>query len=142
MVHDRRAPHQPRVGSAGHRVAAFLGAEHAGLLLSAPDEQHALGSVETGQVLVRHVVFALSGPKVDEIDTLIGYEPVDVGYEALRDRVHQRGRHEREPAVALEEPDHPELVLKPRLVDVEVHPVDALHLEAHMVFENIGHSAG
>ena len=41
----------------------------------------------------------------------------------------------------LEEPDHPELVLQLGLVEVQVHPVDALHLESHMIGENIPNSA-
>jgi len=44
--------------------------------------------------------------------------------------------------MALEKPDHPKLVLKSRLVEVQIHPVDALHLQRHVITKNVGHSAG
>jgi hypothetical protein len=40
-----------------------------------------------------------------------------------------------------EEPRHAAAVSQPRLLDVESHPVDALHLERHMIGKDIGHSA-
>ncbi len=33
-------------------------------------------------------------------------------------------------------------VLEPRLVNVEIHPVDALHLQGHMIGENISGASG
>jgi hypothetical protein len=44
-------------------------------------------------------------------------------------------------AVANEEGGHPAAVLQPRVVGVEVHPVDALDLEEHMIAGDFGHSA-
>jgi len=61
--------------------------------------------------------------------------------EGLGDPVHQHRRYEREPEMDLKEPDHPELVLEARLVEVQIHPVDALHLERHVVGQDIGHGA-
>jgi hypothetical protein len=37
---------------------------------------------------------------------------------------------------------HPGRVLQPRLVDVEVQPVDALHLERDVLGQDIGDAAG
>ncbi len=88
------------------------------------------------------VVFAFPGSEVDQVDAVIGDEPVDVGHEGFRDRVHQRRGHEREPAMALEEADHPQLVLQTGLIEVQVHPVDALDLQGHMIRKNVGNGAG
>ncbi len=60
----------------------------------------------------------------------------------LRDRVHQRRGRERHAPVPLEEPDDSHRVHQLRLVEVQVHPVDALHLEDHMVIEHVTDSLG
>ncbi len=89
-----------------------------------------------------HVVLALPGAEVDQIHALVGDEAVDGRHEGLRDRVHEHRGHEREPPVELEEAHHPEIVLQTRLVEVEVHPVDALDFQRDVVAEDIGHAAG
>lgn len=47
-----------------------------------------------------------------------------------------------ETPVQVEEADDTELALQRRLIEVQVHPIDALHLEIHTVAENVGHGAG
>ena len=120
---------------------ALLGAEHRRLLLSPPDEQHALVGVKAGQVGQRQVVLTLTRRKAHQVDTLVSDETVDVGYEPFRDGVHQRRGHEREAPAGLEEADHAKLVLEPGLVEVEVHTVDAFDLEGHVLAENLGDAA-
>jgi len=41
-----------------------------------------------------------------------------------------------------EEPRHPRRVLQPRLVDVQIHPVDAIHLERDVLSQDISDAAG
>ncbi len=85
------------------------------------------------------VVLALASGEVHQRHLVLGGEPVDVRDEGLADRVHQRGRGELVPQVGSQEADHPERVLQPRLIHVEIHPVDALHLEVHVLIEDIRH---
>jgi len=44
-------------------------------------------------------------------------------------------------AVTDEEAGHPTAVGQPGNPDVEIHPVDALHLEAHMIVKDIADAA-
>ena len=66
---------------------------------------------------------------------------MDVGDERLGHRVHQRGRGVVVAAVADEEALYPAAVGQPGLPDVEIHPVDRLHLEHHVIVEDIGDTA-
>jgi hypothetical protein len=71
-----------------------------------------------------------------------GDEVVNVRDERLAHRVHQCGRGVQVAAVTSEKSRHPAAVGQARLPDIEIHPVDALHLERHMIGKDIGHSAG
>ena len=142
VVDHRRAAHQPRVAGPGNRVAAFLGAVGQGLLLRPPDKQHPLGAGEAGQVLMGDVVFALPRGKVHQRHALLLDELVDRGHKRLGDGVHQHRGDNRVAPVTLEEPDHAELVLQLGLVEVEVHPVDALDLKRHVLGEDLAGAAG
>jgi len=142
LVDHPGARHDPRVGRAGDRVAPLLCPEHPGLLLRSPDEQHPFRAGEPGQVLGGDVVLALTLGELDQRHVLVPAEPVDRRDEALADRVHQRRGRERRATVPAEEAHHTSRVLQPGLVDVQVHPVDALHLQRHMTGENISGSAG
>jgi len=92
---------------------------------------------EPGQVLLRQVVLALPLREVHHSHLVLPAEPVDRGDEALGHRVHQRRGGERRPAVTTEEPDHPVHMLQTRLIDVEVHAVDRLDLQAHVPGQDI-----
>jgi hypothetical protein len=70
-----------------------------------------------------------------------GDEVMDVADERLAHRIHKRRRGVRVAAVAGEEPGHPAAVSQPGLPDIQVHPVDALHLERHVFGKDIGHGA-
>jgi hypothetical protein len=118
-----------------------LGVPHPGLLLGAADEQHPLLLVEPGQELVGDVVLALALRKADQFQAAGGDEAVDVSDERLGHRVHQRGRGVVVAAVADEEALHPTAVGQPGLPHIQVHPVDRLHLEHHMIVEDIGDAA-
>jgi hypothetical protein len=118
-----------------------LGAPDAGLLLRAPDEQHPLRLGELRQELVGDVVLALALAERQQLQAAGGDEAVDVSDERLGHRVHQGGRGVVVAAVADEEALYPAAVGQPRLPDVEIHPVDRLHLEDDVIVEDIGDAA-
>jgi hypothetical protein len=90
------------------------------------------------QVALGHVVLALARGEVHQGDPLRLDEGVDGGHEVLGHGVHEGRGNEGPAPVVLEEPNDARLVHQLGLVDVEVHPVDALDLQAHVVSEDIG----
>ena len=52
-----------------------------------------------------------------------------------------RGRGDRQTQLTVDEPEQTTRVLQLRHVDVEMHPIDALHLEGHVLGQDISHSA-
>ena len=79
--------------------------------------------------------------KLHQLQAAGGDEAVDVGDERLGHRVHQRRGGVVVAAVADEEALHPAAVGQPGLPHVEIHPVDRLHLEDHVIVEDIGDAA-
>ena len=142
VVDQRGGPHQPRVGRPGDRVVPPLGAPHRGLLLPATDEEHPLGAGKRGQVARGDVVLALPRREMHQIKVVGFHEMVHIGHEPLGHRVHQRCGRILVAAVADEEPGHTPAVLQPPLEDVEVHPVDAFHLEDHMLGQHLSYGTG
>jgi hypothetical protein len=132
--------HDPRIGTA-FGVAAFLGTEQPRLLLSPRDEQHPLSALEGRQVLVHDVVLALTLDEIDPRHALVTGEAAHRLAEGVTDRRQRRGRGDRQPQPPMHEPHQARRVLQLRHVDVEVHPIDALHLEHHMIGQDISHSA-
>jgi len=130
----------PRIGHTG-RVAAALGVKHPGLLLRAADEQHPLLGVKPGQVLVHDVVLALALDEIHPRHSLLAGKPAHRRAEPVGDLPQRGGRGDRQPQLALDVAQQPTGMLKLRHVDVAVHPVDALHLEHHMIVEDIGDGA-
>ncbi len=120
------------------RITPFLGAEHGGFLLCPADEQHALGAAERGQVLVHHVVLALPFGEIDPRHTVDLREAVHRGAERVGDLRQRCRRGDRQPQLPLQIADQPRRELQSRHIDVQIHPVDALHLEAHMLGQDIG----
>jgi hypothetical protein len=94
-----------------------------------------------GQVLVHHVVLALSLGEVHVGHVVRADVAVDVVDECLGHLGHQRRRGVGEPAVAGEELDRPARVLQARLIHVEVHPVDRLDLERDVAGQDVGDTA-
>jgi hypothetical protein len=125
----------PRVGLA-LAVVALLGPEQRGFLLRSPDEHDPLGAasrLEGGQILVHHIVFALPPGKVHPGDLLPRGETVHRSGEPIGDPGQRGGRGDRQAQLTLHIPQQPARVLQLRDVDIEIHPVDALHLERHML---------
>ena len=135
VVHYAARLHDPGVGVASC-VAAFLGREHGGLLLRTADEHHALspaGRLEQGELFVHHVVLALTLHEIDPRDQVRGGERMDLFVEPVRDRSQRNPRGNRQPEMMPDVADHSADVLEPWLVDVAVHPVDALQLETDVL---------
>jgi hypothetical protein len=68
-------------------------------------------------------------------------EGVDLRHERLGHRVHQRDGGVLVAAVTDEEPRDPAAVGQPRHPHVQVHPVDGLHLEQHVLAQDVGDAA-
>jgi hypothetical protein len=115
--------------------------DHRGLLLGPAHEQHALAAVVAGQVLVHHVILALALGEMDERHVIGVDEPVNVANERLGHLGHQRRGGVDESPMADEEHASPTRVLQPRLVHVEVHPIDRLDLEPDMARQDISDTA-
>ena len=122
-------------------VAAFLGAEHPGFLLRPADEQHPLVGGEAGQVLVHHVVLALSLDEIDDRDPALTGERLDRGDERFGDRRENRAGDHREAQMMPDEPGHRPGMLQPRLVHIAIHPVDRLDLEHRVPGKDITRAA-
>ena len=107
------------------------------LLLGDPDEHDLVGSGEAGQLLVHHVVFALALGEVDQRQVVGGGVVLDIGDELSGHRRDQRGRGDREPAVPHQVTGHLAGALQFGDEHVEIHPIDALDLELHMIGQHI-----
>jgi hypothetical protein len=140
MVHHRGRAHDPRIGQAGHRAAALLGAEHRCLLLGLADEHDAFRLVEFAQVLRHHGILALALAELHQRNLTLRHEAFKPRHEVAAHRTHQRRRWQRLTAMFAEEPDDAPLALQTRYISVEVHPVDALDRKPHMPAENIGYA--
>ena len=140
VIDHTRGLHNPQV-SHTLGVTTLLRPEQHRLLLSPPDEQHPFLGGEIRQVLMHDVVFALTLDEVDPRHTLIASEAAHRRTEAVTDRRQRRGRGDRQPQLAVHEPHQPRRVPQLRHVHVEIHPIDALHLEHHMIGQDIRHTA-
>jgi hypothetical protein len=139
MAGQRGGAHQPRVRAAVG-VVAPLGPPHPRFLLRPADVQHSFPGPEVSQEPLGDVVLALLA-EVHQFQAAGGDEVMDVRDERLRHRVHQRRGRKLVTAVPDEEAASPGAVLQPGLPDVEVHPVDALNLETHMIGKDISNSS-
>ena len=140
VVHHRSGSHNPWIRCTSLRVPALLGAKHRGFFLGFADEHHALMAGKLAEMFGHHIVFALSLPKLHERDIPACGEGFQRRHEAAAHRTHQRCRRDRLAPVLAEEPYNPLFGLQPRHIDVEIHPVDALHRQLHMIAENIRHT--
>ena len=119
------------------RVVASLRAPHQRLLLRSADEQRSLAAGEPGQELLGDIVLAFLAER-HQLQPAGGDETVDAGDERLGHRVHQCGRRVVVAAMTDEEPLHPAAVGQPRNPHVEIHPVDRLDVEYHVIGHDIG----
>jgi hypothetical protein len=143
VVDHPGALHDPRV-ALPLDVAALLGAEQGCLLLGASDEHHTLGpssSLEQGQPFVQDVVLALTLDEVHPRHLIHGREPVDRRNEPVGDLRQRCRRGDLHTKLALQIADQSRRVLQLGHIDVQVHPVDALDLEPHVIGKDISDGA-
>jgi len=141
VVDQPCSPHDPRVGIAGG-IAAFFRAEQRCLLLRPADEHHPLGCGERSEPIEHHVVLALAPAEIDPLDALIVGVAVHHRGEPIGDLRQRRGRGDRQAQLPVHVADQAPGVLQLRLIHVQIHPVDALGLERHMLRQHFGDGAG
>src|SRR5580658_62827 len=138
VVHHRRRAHDPGIGMSRLRIAALLGAEHWRLFLRLADEDDPFRFIETRQVFLHHIILALALVELHQRNLLLFREMLHRRHEGFGHGVHQGRRGEFVAAVTAEKLGDSAFALQHRHVDIEIHPVDALQLESHMVIEDIG----
>ena len=127
--------HYRRVGIA-IGVAAALGAKQLGFSCARPMNNTPSSAVKPAKVLVHDIVLALALRKVDPRNTVRAGESVHRGAERVGDLRQRRGRGDRQPQPPLQVADrrrHTAVAEHRR----SVHPVHAVHLEDHMVGQDI-----
>jgi hypothetical protein len=87
------------------------------------------------------VVLPLAFLKREQRHALRGHEGLDRGHERHADGGHQDRGRKRVTSVRAEEGRHAAVVLQLGHVDVEIQPVDALHLQRRVLLENFAHGA-
>jgi hypothetical protein len=120
-------------------VSSF-GVEDSSFLLGPADEQHSLRALGSGQVLVHDVVLALTLAEVNHRETVIDGVTTNAGDEVLAHRRHQRRGRDLETPMPGQKPDDLSDTLQLRDIDVQVHPVDGLDFEHHVLGEDISSS--
>lgn len=134
VVGHRGRADTPRVRLPG-RVAPFLRAEDARLLLRFPDEQHALLTLERRQILLRDVVLPLALLERDQVHPFGRGDSVDGLHECLTHGSDHHGRRHSGPQLRLHEVDKAAARLQGR--DVRIDAIDRFQLERHVVFEDL-----
>jgi hypothetical protein len=90
-------------------------------------------------MLLGHIVLALPLRKADLRDLMLLRILAQLRHEFIANRLHQCRGGKLMTAMAAEEIHHPVRVLQLRHVHVQVHPVDALHLQAHFRAQYLGY---
>jgi hypothetical protein len=88
------------------------------------------------------IVLALPLGEIDDRHPLVFGELVQPSDEVAADRLQQRGRRDRAAALVMEERHHTVAELQLGYIHVQVHPVDAFHLEGDVLGEDISGAAG
>ena len=136
VVDHRGGFHDPRIGSACEPTAAPLRAHDPRLLLGLADIEHPLTPGKLPHVLLRDVVFALPLLEGNQINALVVDESIDVANERFRHRRHRRRRGKTLAPMNPQVAHHGSNRLQMRDVDIQVHPVDRLDLQHHMVTQD------
>ena len=96
--------------------------------------------LEPGQVLLHHVIFALTLMELHHRNLLLFGEALHGCYEGFGHLIHQGGGGELVAAVETKEFRDSTFTLQHRHVDIEVHAIDAIQLESHMMIEDVGNA--
>ncbi len=138
-VDHRCRPHDPGVLAARPWIGPLLGSKDGSFLLCLPDEQHPFFLFELPTHGCCDVVFPLPFLKRDEWNLFGQSELLDCRNERPADRIHQRRRCELLLAVVPEEPSRAFGTLQLGHVGIQVHPVNPLQLQGHVVFQKFAY---
>src|SRR4030095_7608572 len=133
--------HQPRIGGSSPVVPPPLGVEHRRLLLRLADEQHSFRLREFLQIGSSNVVLSLPFAELHDRNALSPGERFHGGNERLANRVHQHAGSELVTTMKAEETGNAALPLQWPHVVVQVHPVDSLDLQGHVIGQDFGHGS-
>ena len=86
---------------------------------------------------MHHIILTLTLAEVDQRHLLLGREPAHRSVERLGHRRQRSRRADLAPELTTQVPDQPQLPLQLRNVGVQIHTVDALHLEEDMIGKHI-----
>jgi len=140
LIHHGRRTVQPGVRGSRRRIPSPLRPEDRGLLLRLAYEEQALIASEACPVLRRDVVLALLPLEADDVELLGAGEVFQCPHESLGHRRHQRRRGEPIPPTLAKEPGNPSLGLQDRDHRIQVHAIDPLDLQRHVVTQDLGNA--
>src|SRR5246127_3292093 len=124
----------------GSRVIPFLGAIDSALLLRFAHEDNTFVLSKSGPALVGDIVFALTFLEGDHRDIVVSDVAFNRFNKTAGDRLNHLRRGYRMSAVDADELENPLHRLQNGHVDVEVHPVNPLKFEHHMVAQYLRHA--
>jgi len=110
--------------------------------LSLAEEQNAFVALETRTICRGHVVLALSLAKLDHRNVVLRDEGIDLSQKRVGHDAHQRRGSHRLAAMKAEEASGLLLRLEFRLIDIEVHPIDAFDFQGDVIVDDVGNAAG
>ena len=138
VVDHGRGADQPGIGRSGLLIAPPLGAEHRRFLLRLADEQHSFRAGKLLPILRGHAVLTLALLERHDGYLFLFGKLLHLGDERLGDRIHQRTGGKPVAEMEPEETGHSSRPLQRRHVHVQVHAVDSLDLQRHVLPENLG----
>jgi hypothetical protein len=133
VVHHGRRFDDPRIRRSGLLPAPALGPHDSRLFLRAADVEHSFAAAESSEVVLRDLVLALALSEMNQIQVALLDELGDAIDEGLGHRRHRGRGGEALTEVPAQVPNHAPDALHPRHVDVQVHPIDRLVLERHVI---------
>ena len=139
VVDHRAAFDDPGISLARLGTATALRPGDLCLLLRLADVKHAFASREPLQVLLRDIVLALPLLEAHQINAVAIDELLDAAQERLGHRRNGRRRGIGLLAMLAQVPDDPAHALQEWDVQIEIHPVDPLQLEGHMIAQDVSH---
>lgn len=92
---------------------------------------------EVEESLTGHLVFALTLGKGHDLHPLPLCQTVDRLHEGVADRGHEDRRGDLGTAMDLVEVGHPAAGLQPRLIQVEIQPVDAFEVQRNPIVQQL-----
>src|SRR5450755_4034859 len=138
VIDHRGGSHQPGIRGPRFFITPPLRAEHRCLLLGLADEQDAFLSLKLLPVFGCHIVLALTLPEPDHGNVPLFGELFHFRDEGLADWIHQRTGRKLVTAMESEEAGYSPFPLQRRHIYVQVHPVNALNLQADMLSNHFG----